>query len=99
VDLYSKLVELFRTTSAESLAQLRAAFARHDLAACAAICHKLSASAANVGALEYAKQVRRLEQLCIANDPEKSLELHDTLQAAHAPLIDALLGLTLRATA
>ncbi|HEY4366790.1 MAG TPA: two-component regulator propeller domain-containing protein [Steroidobacteraceae bacterium] len=98
-DLYSKLVGLFRSGSTDSLAQLHTAFSAGDLPASAAICHKLSASAANVGALEYAKQIRRLEQLCIAGDQAKAGELHDTLQAAHAPLIDALLGLILRASA
>jgi signal transduction histidine kinase/ligand-binding sensor domain-containing protein/CheY-like chemotaxis protein/HPt (histidine-containing phosphotransfer) domain-containing protein len=99
VDLYSKLVELFRAASADSLGQLRKAFAAQDLPAAAGICHKLASSAANVGALEYAKQIRRLEQLCIAADRAKAIELHEALQAAHAPLLDALLGLTLRASA
>jgi two-component system sensor histidine kinase/response regulator len=99
VDLYSKLVELFRTASADSLGQLRNAFEAQNLPAAAAVCHKLAASAANVGALEYSKQIRRLEQLCIAAKRAKAVELHEALQAAHAPLMDALLGLTLRASA
>jgi CheY-like chemotaxis protein/HPt (histidine-containing phosphotransfer) domain-containing protein len=98
-DLYSKLVGLFSTTSVDSLAQLRAAFDRRDLGAAAAVCHKLAASAANVGALEYAKRLKRLEKLCVEGDHAQALELHDTLQTAHAPLIDAMLGLTLRASA
>jgi len=98
-DLYGRLVDLFRTGSMDSLVQLRAAFESRDLQAAAAICHKLNSSAANVGALVYAQQVRRLEQLCDAGDHAKALQLHDVLQAAYAPLIDTLLGLTLRATA
>jgi CheY-like chemotaxis protein/HPt (histidine-containing phosphotransfer) domain-containing protein len=98
-DLYSRLVELYRTGSADSLAKLRAAFVSKDLSTAAAICHKFAAAAANVGALEYAKEVRRLEQLCIAVDETKAVELHDALQAAHAPLLDTLLNLTLRASA
>jgi CheY-like chemotaxis protein/HPt (histidine-containing phosphotransfer) domain-containing protein len=98
-DLYSKLVGLFHSGSAEALGQLRAAFAASDLKAAAAICHKLSSSAANVGALAYAQKVRQLERLCLAGERTQALELHDTLQAAHASLIDALLGMSLRATA
>ena len=98
-DLYSKLVGLFQSSSVDSLGQLRAAFASADMKTAAAICHKLSSSAANVGALAYAKQVRQLEQLCLAGERAKALELHDSLQAAHAPLMDTLLGLTLRVSA
>jgi CheY-like chemotaxis protein/nitrogen-specific signal transduction histidine kinase len=98
-DLYSKLVGLFRSGSTDALGQLRAAVAAGDLKAAAAICHKLSSSAANVGALAYAQKVRQLERLCLAGERTQALELHDTLQAAHASLIDALLGMSLRATA
>jgi HPt (histidine-containing phosphotransfer) domain-containing protein len=98
-DLYSKLVGLFRSGSADALGQLRAAFAASDLKAAAAICHKLSSSAANVGALAYAQKLRQLERLCVAGERAQALELHDTVQAAYASLIDALLGMSLRATA
>jgi CheY-like chemotaxis protein/HPt (histidine-containing phosphotransfer) domain-containing protein len=98
-DLYSKLVGLFQSGSRESLGHLRAAFASSDLPAAAAICHKLSSSAANVGALAYASHVRALEHLCIAGERVKARDLHDILQAAHASLIEALLGLTWRASA
>ncbi|HEU4625816.1 MAG TPA: two-component regulator propeller domain-containing protein [Steroidobacteraceae bacterium] len=98
-DLYSKLVALFRSGSADALGQLRAAFAAGDLATAAAICHKLSSSAANVGALAYAQHVRQLERLCVAGERAQALELHGTLQAAYAPLIDALDSMSIRATA
>ncbi|HWK52064.1 MAG TPA: ATP-binding protein, partial [Steroidobacter sp.] len=98
-DLYSKLVDLFRTGSAESLAQLNAAMSTQDLPAAAGICHKLASSASNVGALTYGKELRRLEQLCIAGELQRASELHEAIQAAHAPLMDALLGLTLKASA
>jgi two-component system sensor histidine kinase/response regulator len=98
-DLYTRLVELFRSASAESLSQLRAAMDGRDLAASAGVCHKLASSAANVGALMYAKELRRLEQLCIAGNAAKAAELHDVIQAAHPALLDALLSLTLRASA
>jgi HPt (histidine-containing phosphotransfer) domain-containing protein len=98
-DLYSKLVELFRAGSAESLAQLSDALAENDLAAAAGLCHKLASSASNVGALAYGKELRRLEQLCNAGQQEQAAELHEVIQAAYAPLMDALLGLTLKASA
>jgi HPt (histidine-containing phosphotransfer) domain-containing protein len=90
---------LFRTGSTDSLAQLNTALAGRDLPAAAAICHKLASSASNVGALVYGKEVRRLEQLCIAGDHAKALALNESLQAAHVPLMAALHGLTLRASA
>ncbi len=98
-DLYSKLVELFRTGSTESLAQLSAAMAAQDLKAAAGICHKLASSASNVGALTYGKELRRLEQLCIAGDEQPAATLHETIQAAHEPLLNALVGLTMKASA
>jgi signal transduction histidine kinase/ligand-binding sensor domain-containing protein/CheY-like chemotaxis protein/HPt (histidine-containing phosphotransfer) domain-containing protein len=97
-DLYSRLVELFRTGSAESMAQLRDAFDAQNLTMAAAVCHKLAASAGNVGALEYARQLRRLEQLCVAGESSQVWALYQDLQDAHAPLMEALLG-GLRASA
>jgi two-component system sensor histidine kinase/response regulator len=98
-NLYEKVVELFRVGSVDSLQQLNAAFALNDLPRAATICHKFSTSAANVGALEFAKQVRRLEQLCSAADTAPARELHEQLRMAHAPLLDALLDFSLRASA
>ena len=98
-DLYSRLVTLYRSGSADSLAKLRAAVTAENWAEAAAVCHKFAAAAANVGALEYAKEVRRLEQLCRAGDRSSAIELHETLQAAHAALLDALSLLTMKASA
>ncbi len=98
-DLYAKLVELFRTGSVESLEQLSAAMKSQDLTAAAGVCHKLASSASNVGALAYGQELRHLEQLCIAGEQQQAAELHEVIQAAHAPLMDALLGLTLKASA
>ncbi|MBL8270687.1 hybrid sensor histidine kinase/response regulator [Steroidobacter sp.] len=98
-DLYSKLVDLFRTGSVESLAQLCEAMTAKDLAAAASICHKLASSASNVGALAYGKELRRLEQLCVAGEYEQAVAVHESIKGAHAPLLDALLGLTMRASA
>lgn len=98
-DLYSRLVELFRSASTESIAQLRIAMDARDLVAAASVCHKLASSAANVGALTYANELRRLDQLCTAGDAGKAAELHEAIQAAHPALLDALQSLTLRASA
>jgi CheY-like chemotaxis protein/HPt (histidine-containing phosphotransfer) domain-containing protein len=98
-DLYSKLVELFRTGSAESLAQLGDAMVENDLVAAAGLCHKLASSASNVGALAYGKELRRLEQLCNDGEQAQAAEVHELIQAAYAPLMDALLGQTLKASA
>jgi CheY-like chemotaxis protein len=98
-DLYSKLVDLFRAGSSNSLQQLQAALEAGDLRAAGAVCHKLASSAANVGALSFAKDVRQLEQVCIAGDAARAQSLCDRLCAAQPALIEELLSLRLRATA
>ncbi len=98
-DLYAKLVDLFRTGSAESLAQMGAALEAGDLKTAGAVCHKLTSSAANVGALIFAKQVRELGQLCNAGDKACGWTLYQSLQAAHPALIEELMDLRLRETA
>ncbi len=98
-NLYSKLVDLFRASSANSLTELYAALERDDLPAAAAICHKMASAAGNVGALEYARQIRILEQHCLAGERERANELCRELQAAHAPLLETLHEQRLRATA
>jgi CheY-like chemotaxis protein/HPt (histidine-containing phosphotransfer) domain-containing protein len=99
VDLYARLVGLFRSGSSQTLAQLKEAFANRDMRAAAALCHKLSSSAANVGALVYSAQVKELEQLCAVDDFDDARVLHDCLQAAHAPLLAALEHTMTRAAA
>ncbi len=98
-DLYSKLVNLFRRTSADAVAQLGAALERGDLQAAAVICHKLKSSAANIGAVAFATHVRQLEQLCRAADRTRARDLFGTLREAHPALVQELTGLELRATA
>jgi signal transduction histidine kinase/CheY-like chemotaxis protein/HPt (histidine-containing phosphotransfer) domain-containing protein len=98
-DLYSRLVELFRSGSVESLATLQTTLDTGDLRTAEAICHKLASSAGNVGALVYAKQVRLLEETCSLGDLGAARQLNDTLQAAHPSLIEALQSLCLRETA
>jgi CheY-like chemotaxis protein len=89
-DLFAKLVELYRSGSAELLEKLRAAFSERDLSAAAALCHRFAAASANVGALAYGKRLRELEKLCVAGENEKAVTMHDELQAAHAGLLASL---------
>jgi HPt (histidine-containing phosphotransfer) domain-containing protein len=99
VDLYSKLVELFRVSSSGSLAELRAALESSDFKTAGAVCHKLASSAANVGALVFAKDVRRLGQMCIAEDDVAAQQLHTDLETAHPALLAELMRLQLRESA
>ncbi len=69
--LLVKLVDLFQAGSSDALAQLRSALQASDLEAAHAICHKLGSSAANIGALSFAKGVRRLGELCAAGDADR----------------------------
>ncbi len=99
VDLYSKLVDLFRVASSKSLAELRGALEIGDFKTAGAVCHKLASSAANVGALVFAKDVRLLGQLCIAEDAVAAQQLHADLETAHPVLLEELMRLQLRESA
>jgi two-component system sensor histidine kinase BarA len=98
-DLYAKLVDLFRASSTRSVAELTSALDDDDLPAVAAVCHKLAAAAANVGALAYAEHTRKLEQQALAGQRASAAELAAALCEAHLPLLDALQSQRLRATA
>jgi HPt (histidine-containing phosphotransfer) domain-containing protein len=69
------------------------------LKAAAAVCHKLASSAANVGAVAFAKDARQLEQLCAAGDAARVQPLFAVLRQAHPSLLEELVALKLRATA
>ena len=99
VDLYSTLVDLFRAASTKSLAELRGALAIDDLKAAADVCHKLASSAANVGALVFAKDVRSLGRICIAGDVAAARQLSAELETAHPALLEELLRLQFRESA
>jgi HPt (histidine-containing phosphotransfer) domain-containing protein len=92
-------VELFQTGSTRSLSELRDTLVMNDFERAAMICHKLAASAANVGAMSFAAAVRLLEQACLARDPVSAGRLHHGLQASHPSLIAELLRLQLRESA
>ncbi len=98
-DLYSKLVGLFQSGSAESLAALDLALARAEAPAAAALCHKLKGSAANVGALAFARELGLLEQACEAANIEEAQRLHARVASAYPALLSELCSLTLRASA
>ncbi|MGH8260830.1 MAG: ATP-binding protein, partial [Steroidobacteraceae bacterium] len=98
-DLYSKLVELFRTGSSDALAALSGALDSGDFAGAGAICHKLKSSAANVGAVAFSQDVRRMEQACSTGDRAGAVHLHKRLKAAHPALVAELTALKLKESA
>ena len=98
-DLYSKLVDLFRASSVGAMAQLQAALEADDLGAASGICHKLSSSAANVGALIFARDVRQLEKRCDEGEKARAQRLCDRLVAAHTGLLEQLMQHRLRESA
>jgi HPt (histidine-containing phosphotransfer) domain-containing protein len=91
-DLYSRLVELFRSGSAEALVQLHAALGAASFQSARAVCHRLKSSAANVGAVAFSRHVAALEQLCAAADAARAQDLLGALQAAHSGLMTELAG-------
>jgi signal transduction histidine kinase/ligand-binding sensor domain-containing protein/CheY-like chemotaxis protein/HPt (histidine-containing phosphotransfer) domain-containing protein len=98
-DLYSKLVDLFRAGSTDAIVQLGSALEADDLKGASAVCHKLASSAANVGALAFARDVRRLEKICDEGDKARAQRLCGRLAAAHPGLLAELTRLQLRASA
>ena len=98
-DLYSKLVDLFRSSSTRSIAELAAALERDDLPAAATVCHKLASAATNVGALAYGQQAKKLERYCLAGERARACEACRALQAAHTSLLETLQNQRQRASA
>jgi signal transduction histidine kinase/ligand-binding sensor domain-containing protein/CheY-like chemotaxis protein/HPt (histidine-containing phosphotransfer) domain-containing protein len=97
--LYSRLVELFCAGSSRALDELHTALRGGDLTGARAICHKLKSSTANVGAIAFSDDVRRLEQLCAAGDSTGARCVFERLRAAHPTLISALTALERKASA
>jgi CheY-like chemotaxis protein len=97
--LYVRLVELFRAGSTTALEELEAAIRGGDLAAARATCHKLKSSAANVGALAFSEDVRRLEQLCAGGNATAAWSAFERLRTAHPALLAELTGLERRESA
>jgi signal transduction histidine kinase/ligand-binding sensor domain-containing protein/CheY-like chemotaxis protein len=98
-DLYAKLVTLFESGSAESLAELELAVARAELPAAAALCHKLKASAANVGALAFSRELSVLEKACDAANMADVQRVHARVRGAYPGVLSELGNLTMRASA
>jgi signal transduction histidine kinase/ligand-binding sensor domain-containing protein/CheY-like chemotaxis protein/HPt (histidine-containing phosphotransfer) domain-containing protein len=98
-NLYSKLVDLFRSGSTKAVADLESALDAGDFPAAASICHKLASSAANVGALAFARYVRRLEKHCADRDAARSLRILNVIRSAHPALIEQLDRLQLEESA
>jgi signal transduction histidine kinase/ligand-binding sensor domain-containing protein/CheY-like chemotaxis protein/HPt (histidine-containing phosphotransfer) domain-containing protein len=98
-DLYSRLVGLFETGSTRAMAELESALHAGDLAGAGAVCHKLAASAANVGAMIFARQARILEELCKQPDGAQAVEVFAAMRAGHPSLMDELARLCLSESA
>ena len=98
-DLYSKLVGLFETGSTQAMIEIEAALAAGDLPVAGATCHKLAASAANVGALTFAHQARTLEELCRQHDAIRARQVFAAMRAVHPAIIDELSRLCLAESA
>jgi signal transduction histidine kinase/ligand-binding sensor domain-containing protein/CheY-like chemotaxis protein/HPt (histidine-containing phosphotransfer) domain-containing protein len=98
-DFYARLVDIFSAASVETIAGVRSALDGGDLEAARDLCHKLAASAANVGALAFARVVRQLETVCQEGDAGRALQLMGVLITAHPALITELMRLQLRASA
>jgi HPt (histidine-containing phosphotransfer) domain-containing protein len=99
VDLYARIVAIFRQSSVEALGQIGAALAAEDLATARAISHKIKSGAANVGALEFSNLLGELEQACRAGECKRAQALYVSLTAAHPKLVAELAESTLRASA
>jgi HPt (histidine-containing phosphotransfer) domain-containing protein len=89
-NLFVKLLGLFETSSAATLAQLQAALQSAAAGQAAAICHKLKSTAGNIGAVSFAHEVGRIEGLCLAGDLARARDLLGALQAAHPTLLAEL---------
>jgi signal transduction histidine kinase/ligand-binding sensor domain-containing protein/CheY-like chemotaxis protein/HPt (histidine-containing phosphotransfer) domain-containing protein len=98
-DLYSKLVGLFQPASAKAIEELGAALAANAFEDAAAVCHKFASSAANVGALVFARHIRDLEKLCRDRDRVGAARLFETIRAALPALTEELTRLQLRESA
>jgi signal transduction histidine kinase/ligand-binding sensor domain-containing protein/CheY-like chemotaxis protein/HPt (histidine-containing phosphotransfer) domain-containing protein len=98
-ELYSKLVGLFQSGSAEAMAALEGALAGADLPAAAALCHKLKASAANVGALVFSRELGGLEKACETRNIAEAQHLYARVRSAYPALLAELGNRTLRASA
>jgi HPt (histidine-containing phosphotransfer) domain-containing protein len=89
-NLFVKLVGLFETSSAETLSQLQTALQMSAAGQAAAICHRLKSSAGNVGAVAFAREVSRIERLCVEGDLARARDLLGGLRAAHPTLLAEL---------
>ena len=98
-DLYTKLVELFRHGAAETMQEIDAAIEAADLSKVAALCHRLTSSAANVGAIAFSKDVRALGKAAREGDATAVRRRHAVLRAALPALIDELMRLRLAESA
>jgi HPt (histidine-containing phosphotransfer) domain-containing protein len=89
-NLFVKLVGLFEISSAVTLSQLQTALQAAAAGQAAALCHKLKSAAGNIGAAAFAREVGRIERLCLEGDLARARDLLAGLQAAHPTLLAEL---------
>jgi CheY-like chemotaxis protein len=97
--LHARLVGIFEQSSRSLMDRLDTALSGQDLPQAADICHTLKSSSANVGAVAFAAKVRELEQHCRGGDAVHAAAEHRELAAAYEPLLAALQGNRMAASA
>jgi CheY-like chemotaxis protein/HPt (histidine-containing phosphotransfer) domain-containing protein len=98
-NLYSKLVGLFQPAAAKAIGELEAALAASDFETAAGICHRFASSAANVGALIFARHIRELEKLCRTHDGARAADAFETIRSAYPALNEELMRWQLKESA
>jgi len=98
-DLYARLIDLFRPASTAAMAELKSALDENDFESAGAVCHKLASSAANVGALAFARHIRQLEKACGERNKTRAWRVYEKIRTAYPGLIEELMRHQLRASA
>lgn len=93
-DLVAELIDLFTSTTAETLARLRAAVARGDAVEARRHAHSIKGSAQTMGAASLAALAREAEELAGAQRMEDVLPLADRMGAALGPTVARLREIT-----
>ncbi|MDO8834354.1 MAG: Hpt domain-containing protein [Vicinamibacterales bacterium] len=89
-DLVNELVDLFESTSAETITDLRASVARGEAAAAARLAHSLAGSALTLGASGIASLARRMQDLASTARLDLLPALIDETEALLKPTLAGL---------
>jgi two-component system, sensor histidine kinase and response regulator len=83
----ARVLQVFASSSADSLKRLMVAMEQQDLAQVAAVCHTLRGACATLGAVPLAETFRHLELTCKAPPPHDLNELRWQAQQACTALL------------